>query len=269
MARTRIAGSVAVVVLVLCALAASASALPEIGRCVAQAGTGRYKNANCTEKAGKLPAEKAFEFKKGAVNRAFTASGGEAVIETASGTKVVCIAESARGEYREVLGAIKGVQKVVMRFTGCEVPIGGECRTKGAEFGEFVTSTLKGSLGYISGEKTKTPVVGQQLRPEKAKGPFLEFECLGGSVKVKTGVSSKTPNGNDCTIGSLSPANVMTATFSEAFSESKGVQNPQSFQATPTKICNLESSANGGTFERAALEFNSMTANEEAIEIKA
>jgi hypothetical protein len=86
---------------------------------------------------------------------------------------------------------------------------------------------------------------------------------------VKTGVSSKTPNGNDCTIGSLSPANVMTATFSEAFSESKGVQSPQSFQSTPTKVCNLESSTNGGAFERADLEFTSAITGEEELEIKA
>ncbi|HWX97101.1 MAG TPA: hypothetical protein VNZ01_09645 [Solirubrobacteraceae bacterium] len=250
------------------ALAGIAWGVPEVGRCVAQPGTGKYKDDNCTQKAGSHASEKAFEFKKGAPRKSFKASGGEVVLAT-SETKIVCRAESAIGEYRETLGAITGVQKLVMRFTGCSLPSFVECETKGAEPEEFVTSSLKGSFGYISGEKTKTPVVGIKLQPEKAKGPFLEYECGRGAVLVKLGVSAKTPNGNDCTIGTLSPPNLMSTSFNEAFSQSKGVQSPQSFQSTPTKICNLEVSANGGAYERAGLGFESTITNEEALEIKA
>jgi hypothetical protein len=248
--------------------AGSAWALPEVGRCVAQVGTGKYKDANCSEKAGKLVSEKGFEFKKGAVKKAFTVSSGEVVLETASETKVICHAGSAVGEYREASGVIKQVQKVVMRLTGCGLPIG-NCNTAGAPEGEFVTAPLKGKLGYVSGKGTKTPTVGQELRPEKAKGPLLEFECGGGAAKVKVGVRGTTPNGNDCIIGTLSPVNVMSASFAEAFSGSKGVQSPQSFETSPTKICNLESSANGGKFERNDLAFTTTITNEEPLEVKA
>jgi hypothetical protein len=247
--------------------AASASGLPEVGRCVAQAGTGKYKDANCTEKAGKLVSEKAFEFKKGAVKKAFTGSGGEALLETGE-TTISCRAVSAVGEYREALGAIKGVQKVVMRLTGCGLPIG-NCNTAGAPEGEFVTAPLKGKLGYISGKGTKTPAVGQELRPEKAKGPFLEFECGFGAAKVKVGVRGTTPNGNDCIIGTLSTVNVTSVTFAEAFSGSKGLQSPQNFETSPTRICNLEASTNGGKFERTDLAFTTTITNEEPLEVKA
>ena len=249
--------------------AGEAAALPEVGRCVAQPGTGKYKDANCDEKAGKLTAEKAFEFKKSAVHKAFTGAGGEAVFETASGSKVVCQAESAAGEYHEILGAIKGVQKLLIRFTNCATPaLGISCASRGAQAGEFVTSSLKGTLGYISGKKTKAPVVGLLLKPEKAKGPFLEFECNGGAITVRIGVRPSTPNGNDCVIGSLSPANMMSTTFDEAFSGFGGNQTPQSFEGATT-VCNLEASANGGAFERTTLVFASTIANAEALEIKA
>jgi hypothetical protein len=269
--RRSIALSVIAITLASAALAAqNAAALPEIGRCVAQAGTGRYKDANCTQKAGGSAAEKQFEFKKGAAKKAFTEAGGETLIEGASGTKFICQAESGSGEYHEVLGAIKGVQKLVIRFTNCATPaLGVFCASRGAQSGEFVTSQLKGTLGYISGEKTKLPVAGQRLQPEKAKGPFLEFQCSGGAITVKIGVRATTPNGNDCVIGSISPPNLMSTTFDQAFGGSEGNQSPQSFRATPTKICNLEASANGGAFEPTDLDFSSTLANEEELEIKA
>jgi hypothetical protein len=262
--------SVILITLASGALAAQdAAALPEVGRCVAQSGTGRYKDANCNEKAGALTAEKAFEFTKGAGKKAFTGAGGEVVSETASGTKFVCQAESAAGEYRETLGRTTGVQKLLIRFTNCAMPaLGVFCASRGAQPGEFVTSSLKGTFGYISGKKTKAPVVGERLQPEKAKGPFLEFECNGGAITAKIGVRPTAPNGGDCVIGSLSPANMMSTSFDEAFSGSGGDQSPQSFQGTTT-ICNLEASANGGPFERARLAFSSTLANGEELEIKA
>jgi hypothetical protein len=61
----------------------------------------------------------------------------------------------------------------------------------------------------------------------------------------------------------------MSASFAEAFSGSKGVQSPQSFETSPTKICNLESSANGGKFERNDLAFTTTITNEEPLEVKA
>jgi hypothetical protein len=58
MKRTAMA-SVAVTIGCLAGIgASSAVALPELGRCVSQAGAGKYKNASCTEKAGSKTGEK-------------------------------------------------------------------------------------------------------------------------------------------------------------------------------------------------------------------
>jgi hypothetical protein len=252
-------------------VAASASALPEVGRCVARAGTGKYKDANCAEKAGKLVSERSFEFTKGAAKKTFTEAGGRAELEFSGGSTLSCGSASAVGEYSEVSGAIKGVQHLVITLNECESPLlyRPGCKTLGAREGEFVSAPLKGALGYLSGKGTKTPVLGQELHPEAAKGAFLEFECGAGAVKVKIGVSTKKPNGGDCVIGALEPVNTMSSTFTETFSGAKGVQSPHSFETAPTKVCNLESSTNGGKFEGFDMAFNATITGEEALEIKA
>jgi hypothetical protein len=244
--------------------AISASALPEVGRCQAKAG-GRYSDSACTVKAAKGAGK--YEWVRGAVKRGLAGSGGESVFETASGTSVICKTESSTGEYREVSGAIKEVAHVVLTFTGCELPILAGCESKGAAEDEIVTNPLKGPLGYISGEATKAPVVGQELTPETPKGAFVEFSCGFEAVKIKVGEGSG--KGHDCIIGALSAVNVMSTTVGEAFTGKEGMQIPNHFQKTPTKICNLESSANGGTFERTKLVFDTTVKYEEPLEVKA
>jgi len=257
--------------------AGTASALPEIGRCVAQAGTGKYKDANCTVKAGKLVSEKAFEFKKGAKSETegvhFTSKGGEGVLETVSGTKITCKTQSAVGKYDQDSGVIKEVESVVASFEGCGIPaLETKCNSTGAEEGKISTFLLKGPLGYISGEKTKTPVVGQELTPEKAKGFFAEFKCLGGGITVKVkgkegAVEGKT--GGNCIEAPVANANEMSTTATQTYSGSGGKQSPQHFQLSTSKYCNLESNTNGGAYEAATQALTTVVTNEEALEIKA
>ena len=278
MKRMRIMGLCLVAAFALTAIGAgSASAAVEVGRCVPQAGTGKYKNANCTEKAGKLVSEKAFEFKKGAKSETegvhFTSAGGEGVLETVSGTKIVCKTQSATGKYDQDTGSIKEVEGVVAKFEGCGIPaLETPCKTKGQAEGTISTNLLKGPLGYISGEKTKTPVVGQELTPEKAKGLFAEFECLGGGIVVKVkakegAIEGKT--GGNCVIAPVEKPNVMSTTATQEYSGSGGKQSPQHFQLATSKYCNLESNTNGGAFEAATQALTTVVTNEEALEIKA
>src|SRR6476619_8184474 len=97
MKRRKILGLALVAVFALGALVAgSASAKPEIGRCVSVAGTGKYTNSNCTVKA-KPTKTGNFEFKKGLVKSGFKATTGEAFLEGASGIKVVCSSSVATG----------------------------------------------------------------------------------------------------------------------------------------------------------------------------
>lgn len=269
MRRIRIMGLSLIAVFALGAVVAgNAFALPEVGRCVSKAG-GKYTEAACLTKAsGTKP--KLYEWEKNAVKIGFTATGGEGVLETKAGTKVVCTAQSAKGDYlaKGATPSTKEVNKVVATFTGCTLPvISASCNTKGDPSGTIITDALKGPMGYVSGEKTKTPVIGQELTPETKKGAFAEFECGAGAVKIV--VKEGPGKGGNCVISPLSEVNVMSTTVGETYSGSAGVQNPQHFQKTPTKICNLESAANGGTPERATQGLETTITNEEALEVKA
>ena len=277
MKRIKIMGLCLVAVLALVAIGAgTASALPEIGRCVAKAGTGKYKDANCTLKAGSKVEEKQFEFLKGPEpgKTGITSAGGEGVLETVSGTKIVCKTQSATGKMKRLsTGVTKEVEAVIAKFEGCAIPaLETPCKTKGQAEGVITTFSLKGPLGYISGEKTKTPVVGQMLTPTKAKGLFAEFECLGGGlivkVKGKEGAAEGKTGGN-CIIAPVENANEMSLTVKQVYKGSGGKQEPQHFQLSTSKFCNLESNTNGGTFEAATQALTSVVTSEEALEIKA
>jgi hypothetical protein len=61
----------------------------------------------------------------------------------------------------------------------------------------------------------------------------------------------------------------MSTTLAQTYRGSEGIQSPQFFEKTPTKVCNLEMDNNGGPFERASLSFDTTITNEEALEIKA
>jgi hypothetical protein len=278
MKRMRIMGLCLVAAFALTAIGAgTASALPEIGRCVAKAETGKWKDANCTVKPGKLVSEKSFEFVKGPVEgkTGFTSAGGEGVLETVSGTKIVCKTQSATGKYKRTptSGLTKEVEGVIAKFEGCAIPaLETPCKTKGQAEGVIITLSLKGPLGYISGEKTKTPVVGQMLTPTKAKGLFAEFECLGGGIVVKVkgkegAVEGKT--GGNCIIAPVENANEMSLTAKQVYKGSGGKQEPQHFQLSTSKFCNLESNTNNGAFEAATQALTTVVTNEEALEIKA
>jgi len=258
--------------------ASSALALPEIGRCTSST-VGKYKNNACTEKASSTEKGNTnkFEFHKGAAaegvgSTGFSSAGGEGVLETVSGTKITCETQSASGKYDQDAGLIKEVEGVIATFKGCSLPLlGVKCNTVGAPEGEIKTNLLKGPLGYISGEKTKTPVVGQELTPEKAKGQFAAFECT-SSVKVvvkgKEGaVEGKT--GGNCIIAPVENANEMSLTAKQVYKGSGGKQEPQHFQLGTSKYCNLESNTNGGAFEAATQALTTTVTNNEALEIKA
>jgi hypothetical protein len=245
---------------------ASASALPEVGRCLAKAG-GKYKDSNCTEKA----AGGSFEFVKNAVKKKFTSAGGEGVLETVSGNTVKCTTQAAVGEYHEkgTVLSTKEVFHVVATFTGCSAPaLGLSCKTPGHPEGEIVTNELEGKLGYISGKGTKTPVVGQELKPAKtAPGKvFAKFECGPGLATIEVGQG--LGKGGDCVIAPVEAPNVMAVRASQTYSGSGGAQNPQHFEGS-TRTCNLESRTNAGAWERATEALVTEITSEEELELKA
>ena len=248
------------------------AAVPEVGRCVAQP-RGKYKDANCAEKT--FTGKGQFEFTRNPLSKAFNASGGEAVWQDVSGGRLVCEATSARGEYLEkgTTPSTREVHHLILTFTGCTLPsLATTCQSAGAAAGEVDTLALKGPLGYISGEKTTTPVVGVQLTPEKLKGLFAEFKCLNGGETNQIRGAEGTIEGRhagNCVIGAFQEVNVMSTTFAFAYNGKEGQQEPQHFQPSTAKLCNLIVNDNGGAFERFAWTFGLTLSNGEALEIKA
>jgi hypothetical protein len=265
MKRMRILGLAVVAVFAVTAFAASSAlALPEFGRCIAKAGTGKYKDANCTLKAGKVVSEKAFEFVKTIEKKNFTSAGGAGVLETESGTRVECTGQSATGEFKGTT-SFKEVKNVVARFTGCTLPLlGAQCGTAGSAAGEIVTQKLTGKLGYIA-KATKT--VGQELKPEVKGGAFVVFECSSAAkIVVKEGTKKL---GHNCVIAQVGPVNTSSTTSEEKYlAKGSGVQNPEKFEGTAPR-CNLESALNGGAAELSSQSLLTTITAEEAIEIKA
>jgi hypothetical protein len=265
--RMKLMGLVVVSVLASSALAASsASALPEVGRCVAKA-AGKYSDSNCT-KVAKPSGSGSFEFVKGAAKVGFTASGGHSVLEGASGANVECESQTATGKLDAdgSAGAVKGVESVVTTFTGCTLPaIGASCQN-GATTGVIVTKSLEGNLGYLN-KATKS--AGIELHPvivKKVSGVFAEFECGAGAVKVVT----QSKQENNCIIAAIGPSNTMGPTSTETLNTlGGGKQEFTFFQPTPAKKCQLESSVNGGPLELSGQVLTATVTYEEPLEIKA
>lgn len=264
MRRIKIMGLCLVAVCAFAAFASSALALPEIGRCKAVGGTGKYTDSNCTTKA-KPTGTGNFEFVKGVAKTGFTASSGEAVLEGESGVQVVCTSSSVTGKLDAdgTTGAVKGVENVISTYSGCNVPAFGgiTCETTGKGAGHIVTNELEGSLGYINKAKKE---VGQELFPHVKHGAFTEFSCGGGAVVVV--VKEGTKGGHNCIIAPVGTVNVSSNTNTQEYVGVKGSQMPEKFEGKTE--CNLESTVNG-TLERSGQTQTNVITFEEAVEVKA
>jgi hypothetical protein len=260
MKRARLVGACLVTALALSATwAGSASALPEIGRCISQA-KGKYTDGNCT-KLAKKPEVGTKERAKGSGGKnGFTAVGGEGVLETESGTKITCKSQSAKGVYDEDAGVIREVENVVITLRRCETPlIDTGCQNTATE-GEIVTNALHGPLGYISKAGKE---VGQELTPSAKKGPITEFECGFGAAKLVVKEGAK--KGGNCVIAPVVNVNEMSLTAKQTYSGAAGKQNPQNFEGKP--VCNMEIATNGGPAERMTWAFTTTVTNEQELEI--
>jgi len=269
MKRMKILGLCLVAVFAVVAYAASsASALPEVIRCIEKT-PGKYSDSNCTKKAaGK------FEISKEYPNAGFKGTSGEAFLETESGTKITCSSSSASGKWDADFGGtgkptpIKEVETVVATFKGCTLGVAKKnCETKGQPTGEIITNSLLGPLGYISKAEKK---VGAELKPAVKKGTFATFECESfGTVLVGEGTGKL----GDCIIATVTSAvNVVTTTGTEFYTGIKGPegqeQTPQHFEGKTTH-CNLESKIGEGGWERSVQNQTETLTFEEAGEIKA
>jgi hypothetical protein len=169
----------------------------------------------------------------------FTGALGSAFLEPASKTKITCTGGTATGEVTSTTLTKNNLTK----FTGCETG-GLKCNSTGKGEGQIDTKILEGKLGAIS-----ATLPGIRLFDE-ASGPggiLAEFTCGGGAVKIVVRGS---------VIGALSgaagtePANGKFASSNKlTFAETAGVQKYTKFEGESPE--QLESSANGGAFEKS------------------
>jgi len=251
-----------VAVFAIAAVAAtSASALPEWGKCEAQAG-GKYKDSNCTEKAhggeyewhkgATLPAD-AFTGHNvgsggvldaglyacepgGLEGGAYTRKGCEEKGETyelATNLKIECESEENHGE---AFGKC-GLRNISVIFRGCKL-FGSDPCSNGSEEGEIVVNPLKGSIGYINKAEKK---VGVLLEPVKKHGAFAQFVCLGvlgtvvgaGNSKEGAFYLPESKGGNDGIISPITPVNTMTTTYEQVYTGNGSNAEPQN---VPNKL---------------------------------
>jgi hypothetical protein len=280
----RIAGLSLIAAVAVGALASTSAsaALPEWGKCVKVPyelngkvhKKGKYADANCTEKLGTSTGE--YEFLKGTSavgNTQFTAvqTSEKAVLQTAQGVSVECTSTVATGN---LFGA-KEVSGVAVTFKGCRLPLlsftcegffENEFPNKYIyKEGEIITRSLKGHLGYISGQGTASPTVGLSLTPEEKGGLFAEFVCGTensgvGVLIVRVGAKEKkSENGGDSIISPITPVNQMgtalTQTYSEkqievepgVFENEHGIQEPEKFETGKRDVLESEASTAFGT----------------------
>ncbi len=260
MRHVRMLGLCLVAVLAIAAVVtSSASALPEWGKCEAQAG-GKYSDSNCQVKATKGTGT--FEFHKGKTlkNVPFSGtnvgSGGVLTTELAGCegadeglrvpdskceadggelVKVLPVAIECEAEHNngEASGQ-KSIVKVAVKFTGCKLFGSAPC-SNGLE-GEITVNPLKGELGYINKAEHK---VGVRLTPEKKKGEFAKFTCLGflativgvGNSKEGAAYSPESKGGNDGIISPITPVNTTTSTYEQVYTV-----NPETYENIPSKF---------------------------------
>jgi hypothetical protein len=183
----------------------------EFGRCVKGVAPARpFKTAACTSElsTGK------YEFLPGLpANRAVSLPvkpATKVTFEDANKDRVTCSGGTGGGE----ITAQQVISAITITLTGCEDATK-PCQTAGHASGEVVLAGLSGEIGVLSyttanfGDK-----LGLKLSGEAS------FECGGGSIAVSLAGNA---------IGSLSPADTMTATRSLKWTQLKGVQKPEAF----------------------------------------
>jgi hypothetical protein len=240
--------------------------LPELGRCDKvpferiegeRVYRGRFKESKCTtEDTGKLSA---FEWYPGAEAKKFTGStgtgsAGVVTFEGHSGAKVTCKKGTSSGEYNG-----NKALTMTLKLTGCSMGSATEkCQSAGAAAGEIVTGALSGGLGFIQDDlNTEIGFITKVGVALTGQPSLLSAAC--GAAKTPVTVTGAV-------IGQLSPIDLMTKTFTLAFTQSGGAQSPEQFDGEPKQTLSLKS-GNAGA-EAAGLAAGLKVKNEEKLALK-
>ncbi|HTB71357.1 MAG TPA: hypothetical protein VK707_10275 [Solirubrobacteraceae bacterium] len=235
-------------------LTPNAGSPPEFGRCI-KVTSGEYENAACTKTSGSSKHYEwypAFGSAQPLEKTSFTTAIKEStssVLETVSGTQVVCSGETSVGKY----ASNHTVGNVVITFTGC-VAFGLSCTSEGAAGGTIVTHTLEGVLGVESlGAEASENGIGEELHPPGGGTVIASFNCGGMPVTISHAL-----------IGQVA-SNSMKASDTVKFKQSGGKQQPLNFVGEPSAALSLRLEEN--TPEQAGESLTTIQTNEEKLEI--
>jgi len=268
MKRFRIVGLCLAAIFALTALVAtgaSAETPPEVGRCLKLAG-GKWKDGGCKVKS--LPGEEKFEWyaafvggvpntERGTPKLKYTsASKPETIIqlESVSGAVIKATSQSATGE---VTGAKTNIANNI-DFKGVEFK-GFKCtstKPAGSGEGDVKVNDLNGNIGIEKkGETTAKDKAANRFVP-KSGTTFTEFSCNVIPIIVRGAVLN--PLTSNAMKGFPTPVTVK-------FTGAKGKQKPSKFVGGPEET--LESSIEGGPFEKSDQVLTTLQKNEEKLEV--
>jgi hypothetical protein len=194
---------------------------------------------SATAASATLP-EITFEGKEVAVGTPIKSKSGKSTLETKSGEKVSCTADTNSGE-------VTGVKtsKTTVTFTGCSAFGILKCSTTGAKSGEIILkSNVK--VVYIS---------------KSAKEVGLAFE-LEKEVVIECTSSEKlhVRGGN---IGKLTPVNSPTSKPTLTFAQTKGVQSPTEYENESGGKVKLITETSGEGLKKFAFEQSGLSSTDE------
>jgi hypothetical protein len=175
------------------------------------------------------------------VKKKYKSTSGKSTLENTKSEKITCKEDTDEGETTGLSTSTSTV-----KFKGCESS-GVSCKTSGASSGEIVTSA-KGTLEWIN---EKEQEVGLLLETEKKT-----ITCLIIKKEVEGSV-----------LGIMTPVNKLVTppeTFSLAFKQKKGVQEPSEYEMEGKKV-KVKTTTNG---VESGLETTDALTFEEAAELR-
>jgi hypothetical protein len=201
---------------------------------------GRYANSGCTDKAeskaGSHLGRYEWERRDGKVSLSHLEATGAITFETGAGETIQCASFGFESE--EVGLGPRAMSTPLWELEGCESE-GQPCQSSFAFAGEIndlyawyeegePTPGWAGTLGFVSGKGTSSPVVGVEVEVKNDERLFEPIVCEGAIGTVWIGGSKK---GSDSFISTMAPVNEMTDEFTWKYSESApGVPDPTSFE---------------------------------------
>jgi len=186
----------------------------------------------------------------------FTVTSGVGTLETASGTKITCKTDTGHGIITSKTGG-----ELTVLFKGC-TSSSLSCKGGKDEEGEAPAGSIYVLVGLLvkKSNETERLILLTIHKPGTLEAGELEIVCSGIKIKVKGSFLSFTNFA----------INKLSKDYTLVFKQKKGIQEPDEYtNEKGEKIKNnLESSIEGGAFEKAGEETSDIALFEEEVQFK-